>query len=122
MKVVRSNTRQKMKLIALRTVPVILKNGEKKIHVNCLLDEGSDTTYVNEDVVETLGLQGSKTNIEVKVANDDTVSFMSSTFQIGLESMDGRADTEITARTSKKICGDEVGKLDKTETQLGTFV
>ena len=81
------------------------ENGDKKIHVNCLLDEGSDTTYVNEDVVEALGLQGSKTKIEVKVANDETVSFMSSTFQIGLESMDGRVDTEIIAQTSKKICG-----------------
>ena len=80
---------QDTKFIALRTVPVILKNGDKKIHVNCLLDEGSDTTYVNEDVVEALGLSGSKTKIEVKVANDETVSFMSSTFQIGLESMDG---------------------------------
>ena len=114
---------QETKFIALRTVPVVLKNGDKKIHVNCLLDEGSDTTYVNEDVVEALGLQGSKTKIEVKVANDETVSFMSSTFQIGLESMDGRVDTEIIAQTSKKICGgDEASKLDKAETQLGTFI
>jgi hypothetical protein len=38
--------------IALRTFPVILKNGTRKVHVNCLLDEGSDTTYINEDVIE----------------------------------------------------------------------
>ena len=38
---------QETKFIALRTVPVVLKNGDKKIHVNCLLDKGSDTTYVN---------------------------------------------------------------------------
>ena len=30
---------------------------------------------------------------------------MSSTFQIGLESINGQVDTEITAQTSKKICG-----------------
>ena len=96
---------QETQVIALRTVPVILKNGDRKIHVNCLLDEGSDTTCVNEDVVEALGLQGSKTKIEVKVANDETVSFMSSNFLIGLESVDGRVDTKITAQTSKKICG-----------------
>ena len=80
---------QETKFIALRTVPVILKNGERKIHMNCLLDKGSDTTYVIGDVVEALGLQGSKTKIEVKVANNETVSFMSLNFQIGLESMDG---------------------------------
>ena len=72
--------------------------------MNSLLDEGSDTTYVNEDVVEALGLQGSRTKIEVKVANDETVSFMSSNVVIGLESVDGRVDTKITAETSKKIC------------------
>jgi hypothetical protein len=40
------------KRIALRTIPIVLKNGDKRILVNCFLDEGSDTTYVNEDVVE----------------------------------------------------------------------
>ena len=73
--------------------------------MNCLLDEGSDTTYINEDVVEELGLTRVKERIEVKVANDQTISFMSNTFTIGLESTDGRVDTEIVAKTSEKICG-----------------
>ena len=91
--------------------------------MNCLLDEGSDTTYVNDDVVEALGLQGSKTKIEVKVANDEIVSFMSSTFQIGLESIDGQVDTEIIAQYfDKDLRGDEASKLDKAQTQLGTFI
>ena len=38
--------------IALHTVTVILKHGERSLQVNCFLDEGSDTSYVNEDVVE----------------------------------------------------------------------
>ena len=73
--------------------------------MNCLLDEGSDTSYVNEDVVEALGLQETKTKLNFKVAKDETISFMSSMFEIGLESMDGRVDTCITAQSSKKICG-----------------
>ncbi len=57
-------------------------------------------------LVEALGLQGSKTKIEVEsVANEETVSFMSSTFQIGLESMDGRVDTEILLRLRKRFGG-----------------
>lgn len=91
--------------VALRTVPIILKNGERRVLVNCLLDEGSDTTYINEDVVEELGLAGKKEKITVKVANDQSVRFLSSTIKIGLESTDGRVDTEITAKTSEKICG-----------------
>ena len=41
---------ERQQLVALRTVPIILKNGRRRVLVNCLLDEGSDTTYVNEDV------------------------------------------------------------------------
>ena len=96
---------QETEYVALRTVPVIVKNGNKRIPVNCLLDEGSDTSYINEDVIEALGLHGAKTEINVKVANDETVTFMSSTFDVGLESTDGRVDTTITVQSSKKICG-----------------
>ena len=52
-----------------------------------------------------LGLTAAKERIEVKVANDQTISFMSNTFTIGVESTDGRVNTEIVARTSEKICG-----------------
>lgn len=93
------------KTVALRTIPVVLKNGNKRILVNCFLDEGSDTTYINEDVVEELGLRGNKEKITVNVANGQQISFQSMTFQIGLESTDGKLDTEIVAKTSERICG-----------------
>ena len=51
---------QKAEKVALRTAPAILKHGKKSILVNCFLDEGSDTTYVNEDAVEEFGVQGEK--------------------------------------------------------------
>ena len=91
--------------IALRTVPVILKHGTKRLQVNCFLDEGSDTTYVNEDVVEELGLEGQKERVTINVANDQKVDLMSATMEIGLESLDGRVDTVIVAKTSHSICG-----------------
>ena len=91
--------------VALRTIPVILKNNNKRLLVNCFLDEGSDTTYVNEDVVEELGIQGDKEWITVNVANNQQVGFLSMTFPIGLESVDGSVDTIISAKTSGKICG-----------------
>lgn len=70
--------------VALRTVPIILKNGNRRVTVNCLLDEGSDTTYVNEDVVNELGLTGEKEPITVKVTNDQTIRFMSGTLELRL--------------------------------------
>ena len=44
--------------LALRTVPVILKNGNRAIKVNALLDEASTKTYINADVASEIGLQG----------------------------------------------------------------
>lgn len=58
------------------------------MQVNCFLDEGSDTTYVNEDVVEELGLEGRKEKVTIHVANDQKVDLMSATMEIGLESLD----------------------------------
>ena len=59
--------------IALRTVPVFLKHGGNRLQANCFLDEGSDTTYVSEEVVEELGLEGPKERVTIKVANDQKV-------------------------------------------------
>ena len=91
--------------VALRTVQAILKYGKKKMLVNCFLDEGSNTTYVNEDVVEELGVKGEKELITVNVANDQQVSFPSMSFTIGVESVDGCVDAKIVAQSSEKICG-----------------
>ena len=81
------------KRMALRTIPIVLKNGNTRMLVNCFLDDGSNTTYINEDVVEELGLQGQKEKITINVANGQQVSFDSMTFTICLESTDGNIDT-----------------------------
>ena len=44
--------------IALRTVPIILKNGNRSIKVNALLHNARTKTYINADVAAELGLQG----------------------------------------------------------------
>ena len=38
---------------------------------------------MNEDVVEALGLQGTKTKLNDKVANDETISFMFQHLKLG---------------------------------------
>ena len=53
---------QETKRVALCTIPILLKNGSRKVLVNCLLDEGSNTTYINEDIVQELGLTSEKKN------------------------------------------------------------
>ena len=44
--------------VALRTVPVVLRNGTRTLKVNALLDDSSTKTYLNADVAAELGLQG----------------------------------------------------------------
>ena len=69
------------------------------------IEEGSDTSYVNEDVVEERGLDGRKEKVIINVANRQKVNLMSATMEIGLKSLDGRVDTVIVAKTSNNICG-----------------
>ena len=90
--------------IALRTVPVILKHGNRRLQVNCYLDEDSEDS-VNEDVVEELGMEGRKEKVVAIVGNDQNVDLMSATMEIGLESLDDRVDTVIVAKTLNSICG-----------------
>ena len=69
------------------------------------LGQGSDTSHVNEDVVEELGLYGRKEKVIINVANGQNVNLMSATREIGLESLDDRVDTVIVTKTSNNICG-----------------
>ena len=85
-------------IIAVRSVPVILKKNGKK-GLCCKLfpwPEGSDTTYINEDVVEMLVISTQKEEISINIANDQKVWFMAATLEIGPESV---------ANTGDRICG-----------------
>ena len=44
--------------VALRTILLYLKSGNRKLKVNALLDDASTKTYINADVAAELGLQG----------------------------------------------------------------
>ena len=58
-----------LEFIVLRTVPVVLRNGKKKMVVNAVLDDASTKTYVNRDVAAELGLNGKSLKVMVNVLN-----------------------------------------------------
>ena len=93
------------RIIALRTIPVILKHGKTRLLVNCFLDKGSDTTYANEDVIEALGIRAPKEQVTINVGNNQKLHLMAATVEVGIESIDGKVDTSIVVKTSDKICG-----------------
>lgn len=57
--------------IALRTVPILLKNGDPSLKVNVFFRQG---TYLNADVAADLGLHGrtEKVTVNVQVETFDT--------------------------------------------------
>ena len=91
---------------SLRTVPVVLKNGSKRVKVNALLDDGSARTYINETVVNELGLYGCPSNITVDVLNGVKENIDSEFVDVGLESVDGKVDIKIGAFTVQSVTGD----------------
>ena len=55
--------------VALRTVPIVLTNGDRSVQVNALLDDESTQSYINADVAAELGLQGPMERVQVNVLN-----------------------------------------------------
>lgn len=61
--------------LALLTVPVVVRSGERRMIVNALLDDGSTNTYINGDVTAELGLEGSIPRSTVNLLNGEEDSF-----------------------------------------------
>ena len=93
------------KYVALRTVPVIVRNGNKQLKINALLDDGSTKTYINEDVVAALGLQGTANDITVSVLNGKSDTFRSMTVQFSLHSLNGQVNMLVEANTTRNVTG-----------------
>ena len=91
--------------LALRTVPVILKNGNRAIKVNALLDEASTKTYINANVASELGLQGISRKVTVNVFNGQTEKFETMPVDVELESLDGSESKTVSAFTTERVTG-----------------
>ena len=91
--------------IALRTVPVVLKNGSRSLHVNALLDDASTKTYINADVAAELGIQGTTDTVTVNVLNGQVETFETSPIDVELKSVNGNLSRKITAFTANRVTG-----------------
>ena len=94
-----------VRVLALRTVPVIVKNGGGKLRGNALLDEASTKTYINADAAAELGLQGRSQKVTVNVLNGQNETFDTMPVKVELESFDGSVKTAINAFTSERVTG-----------------
>lgn len=89
----------------LRTVPVLLSNGDREMRINALLDDGSTQTYLNSSVAAELGLQGRLQQVTVNVLNWHQEMFQTMPVECRLRSVDGRVDMGISAFTTDKVTG-----------------
>ena len=89
----------------LRTVPVILKNGNRRLVVNALLDDSSTKTYVNSDIGAELNLKGTLERMNIGVLNGRSESLETMPAEFGLESIDGKVDMKIHAFTADSVRG-----------------
>ena len=73
----------------LRTVPVWLKANDRKVKVNSILDDGSNETFLNEEVAGVLGLKERYQTVTVNVLNNEVETFQSMSLDVTIESLDG---------------------------------
>ena len=85
--------------VALRTVPVVLKNGTRTVKVNALLDDAITKTYLNADVAAELGQLGQTEKETVNVLNDQVETFETN---FELESLDDNVSMNVSAYTANK--------------------
>lgn len=89
----------------MRTVPVILKNGRRKLVVNALLDDASTKTYVNSDVAAELVPQGESRKVTINVLNGQEDTSETMPVECGIQSLDGRISMRITAFIANRVTG-----------------
>lgn len=90
---------------AMRTVPVKIKNKNRILIVNALLDEASSRTFINSDVANELGMDGEYEELHVSTLNDSDTMIKTTNVKFTLSSMDGKTAADVSAYTVKDITG-----------------
>ena len=88
------------KFVALRTVPVYLSSGRRRVKVNALLDDGSSKTYLNSDIAAELGLEGSPHELTVNVLNDNQERFETTVVRFTISSVNGKVSKQASSRVT----------------------
>ena len=93
---------------------MILKNGDRSLKVNGLLDDASTNTYINSDVAAQFGLQSKMESVTVNVLNGQVKTFKTRPVNVELESLTDNVKLGITAYTATRVTG-TMAAFDWTE-------
>ena len=86
-------------------VPVILKNCERSLKINAILDDASTKFYVYSDVAAELGLHGRTEKRTVNVLNGQVETFKTSPINVELTSITGTVSARINVCTVDQVTG-----------------
>lgn len=84
---------------ALRTVPVDISHGQRRVRINALLDDGSTQTLISDSAARELGLRGKTHPVTVYTLNGHSETFSSMQVAFQLTSTDGDTIVDIVADT-----------------------
>ena len=98
-------TSHKPDFCVLRTVPVIVKNGNRSLKLNALLDDASTKTYINSDIAAELGLSGQVESVNMNVLNGNIKTFKTMPVTFELQSVNGRVTQSVSAFTAERVTG-----------------
>ena len=76
----------------------------QKIKVNAFLDDGSDSTYVRDDVVTALGLDAEERNLRLSTVTESCVPLKSKKVTLTIKSIDGETQSTVEAWTLQEMC------------------
>ena len=89
----------------LRTVSFwLLGSKVQSIQVNALLDDGSDSTYVRDDIVTALGLETDEQNLRLTTLTDNCIPLNSKKVSLTIKSLNGETQSTVEAWTLNEKC------------------
>ena len=91
--------------VALRTVPVYVTSGKRRLKVNALLDDASSRTYLNGDIAAELGLKGTPHEITANVLNDNQERLDTTAVEFMISSCDGKLSKLASAYAAERVTG-----------------
>ncbi len=93
-------------VFSLRTVPVKVRNGPASMTIHALLDDCSDTSYVNEEVTNELDINGEGEDVTVNTLNGHKTQ-LNDTAEVNftLESVDGKVSMPMSAYITNNVVG-----------------
>ena len=80
-------------------MPVWLKANDCKVKVNAIMDDGSNETFLNEEVAGVLGLKERHQTVTVNVLDNEVETFQSIPLEVTVESLDGEFSVDIKVKT-----------------------